>query len=519
VTDAAREAARRADWPACLSALLATWREVPDPALAVLIERVSSKISSNPITGGLPAAEERIATATDVDVPAILDYALTEMRTFPRAYGAAVLLARRPRDPRIAAALARIIEDPPFVEFKRNHQGGLQGDVVEALHRIDDPRFHALLRTALAHLDGNRTRKHKRALVALAAIVRELPEQPPPELEGIDGLVRDVEAELAQSTPVQRTRSTNATELLAAIHDNPLDVGLRQVYADVLQETGDPHGEFIGLQCGRTDGAAPSKRERELVKAYGRKWLGDIEPIIRKQGVVYRRGFVACVREGMKYTKHLPLFESLAWTTVEELELEIWDESATKFLCDPRWKSLRKVYGLYHSTFESLRGCTLPWTALGIRYARPDNWAIAADVLPDLVEIDLANNTVARDHLPAITSTPLATRVRKIRAGSAPGSAGELAAMVPATTALELVGGYSFPGEPDGESVVVTGTRAVLVHHGQKLDLRFAMRVLGELPRLSAIELRTPAKARVDDARWADFQKSLARHGLTLERP
>lgn len=513
----APEAARRGDWPACLSALLTTWRDVRDPSLAALVERVSAKIPMKPVAGTLADATARIATATATDVPAILAYALTAMRTNPSAYGLVLVLAKRSQpDPRIATALARIIEDPPRVEFKRNGMGGLQDDVVEALHRIDDPRYYDTLRAAYDRTSGTRTRKHKRALAALATVIRELRDREAPALEDVDALVAAIDAELTRSTPLQRARTQGASELLAAIHDNPTDVGLRQVYADLLQESGDPHGEFIGLQCGRPDDGPASKRERELFKAYSRTWLGDIEPIIKKKGLVYRRGFVACLSEGLKYTKHAPLFASSVWCTVEELELDIWNETATKFLCDPRWKALRKVYGLYHSTFESLRGKTLPWTALGLRYARTDNWAIAVDVLPDVIELDISQN-LARDHLPAIAKTALVDRIRKIRASLA--TPEDLTAMIPSTITLELVGGYSFPSDPDGESVEITGTRAVLVHHGQKLDLRFAMRVLAAVPRLTSIALRAPAKARVDDARWQEFTKALARHDLTLARP
>lgn len=498
------------------------WREVPDPLLAALIDRVSARTPSEPIGGSNKTAtvKKRLARATELDVPAILDYALTEMRTFPRAYAAAVQLAGKvPPDPRIAAALVAIIEDPPFVELKQNAQGALQGDVVEALHAIDDPRYHALLRDASARLEERRRyiRRYKGALDGLAKIAKQLADSEPPVLAGLAKIAKEIDAALA--TPKQRARTSEAGELLAAIYANPADTSLRQIYADVLQDAGDPRGEFIGLQCGRADDAPPSKRERQLLKQYERQWLGDIEPIIRKRGVVFRRGFPACVVEGMKYTKHEPLFASPVWSTVEEVELETWTGCAETFLCDPRWQVLRKIYGLYHSTFEALAGKTLPWTTLGIRYPRPQNWALAAKVLPDLVDIDLAHNcTTPLDHLRAIAQTPLARRVKRIRV-AAHANVARLVAAMPPGAALELVYAYTFPGDPEGASVVIAGTHATLVCYGQLVKVGYAAAILRELPSLETVELRAPAKARVDEATWGPLAEHLAGRGIALQRP
>src|SRR5262245_3416422 len=43
------DAAKKRDWPACLSALLVEWRKARDPKLAELIERIGASIPGEPI--------------------------------------------------------------------------------------------------------------------------------------------------------------------------------------------------------------------------------------------------------------------------------------------------------------------------------------------------------------------------------------------------------------------------------------------------------------------------------------
>ena len=51
---------------------------------------------------------------------------------------------------------------------------------------------------------------------------------------------------------------------LAAILANPDDKKARTIYADLLQDRGDPRGDFIALQCARADLAADDPRAGEL---------------------------------------------------------------------------------------------------------------------------------------------------------------------------------------------------------------------------------------------------------------
>src|SRR5947209_10682193 len=85
-----------------------------------------------------------------------------------------------------------------------------------------------------------------------------------------------------------------------AIHDQPDDDGPRLIYADWLEEQGDPRGEFIRIQCVLAGMAADAERrpllaarERELLAEFGSEWLGPLRGLVEKWE--FRRGFLHCV--------------------------------------------------------------------------------------------------------------------------------------------------------------------------------------------------------------------------------
>src|SRR5213083_2503439 len=110
----ALEAAGRGDRVAYLAALLEAWRALRDPELAALVERLGAALPARPLPRGPLAKTLRasIATATDVEVSAIVAIVMRELRTMPRLWEVLVeLAAARPADPRIASALAQIVEE------------------------------------------------------------------------------------------------------------------------------------------------------------------------------------------------------------------------------------------------------------------------------------------------------------------------------------------------------------------------------------------------------------------------
>jgi uncharacterized protein (TIGR02996 family) len=82
------------------------------------------------------------------------------------------------------------------------------------------------------------------------------------------------------------------------ILENPDDDAPRLVYADWLEERGDPRGEFIRLQCELAriedeDGRTGELRDREnsLLNLHGEKWREEIPEWARAK-CEFRRGFV-----------------------------------------------------------------------------------------------------------------------------------------------------------------------------------------------------------------------------------
>jgi uncharacterized protein (TIGR02996 family) len=77
------------------------------------------------------------------------------------------------------------------------------------------------------------------------------------------------------------------TALEAALIDNPDDLAAHMAYADLLAEQGDPRGEFIQVQLALEDPTRPAEerrrlqaRERELLDAHERTWLGELAPLL-----------------------------------------------------------------------------------------------------------------------------------------------------------------------------------------------------------------------------------------------
>jgi uncharacterized protein (TIGR02996 family) len=97
---------------------------------------------------------------------------------------------------------------------------------------------------------------------------------------------------------------THDEAFLQAILDEPDDDTPRLIYADWLEERGDPRGEFIRLQClieknkaGIHWLPALRRRERELLTQahlWGLNWILLLGKNW-KDKVVYRRGFVASI--------------------------------------------------------------------------------------------------------------------------------------------------------------------------------------------------------------------------------
>ena len=517
--DRASAASASGDWAACLVALLAAWRVAKQPPLADLIERVSARVSSPPCPPRAAAITKRIAGASDLDVAAILEVVALQVRVSPGWSGYVGRIARdRPADPRVATALASFVRRSP----RAGMDGALDESIVGPLDAIDDPRYRSLLVESWQRLEPNRgrIRKYRTGLDALKAIATTIERRAPPTaIAGLDAAIERIDADLSRAAAKQRSDSRNATELLDAIYDNPLDDALRLVYADALQQAGDPRGEFIALQCARGLGPA-SRRERSLLAANERPWLGAIEPLVLKQGTVYRRGFIACAREAVRKKIHRGLLAAREWRTIEELELAEWGAESVAFLADPK-PALRRVWNVHSDDLRAVlaKSGTLGWTTLGL-YLRWNTPAkLDLTTLPELRELDLTNThstTVTELHGSVIVGG-----VQRLRAACRRNLADFIRfAGEAGIPELELVE-HGFRGEPAGEAVRIVGDRLTLVHHGMKLYAKYATRIVTQLAigSITSVALEAPPGAKVDRPSWNQLGAALAAHGITAPEP
>jgi uncharacterized protein (TIGR02996 family) len=74
--------------------------------------------------------------------------------------------------------------------------------------------------------------------------------------------------------------------LLQAVLDDPDDLDCRLVYADALQDLGDPRGEFIAHHIAGRDEA------RALLKKHGKEWTAFLRPAVSRSGLRFVNGFI-----------------------------------------------------------------------------------------------------------------------------------------------------------------------------------------------------------------------------------
>jgi carbon storage regulator CsrA len=103
--------------------------------------------------------------------------------------------------------------------------------------------------------------------------------------------------------PFQPPRSPEELVFVQAVLETPDDVGIRLIFADWLEDHGDPLGEFIRVQCrladlppGAEERPVLERREDALWAAHGRRWRSYLPPVLRDFG--FQRGFVEAIDMG-----------------------------------------------------------------------------------------------------------------------------------------------------------------------------------------------------------------------------
>lgn len=167
--------------------------------------------------------------------------------------------------------------------------------------------------------------------------------------------------------------------LLDAIYSNLADDGPRLVYADQLQEVGDPRGEFIAVQCELArlgyavkaaswdwigdaladDDVDPAHirklraRETKLLKEHGESWLADAKKLNPKhslQTLRFERGFVTHLSSGSS-ADAADRFGNLrqAFPTLDSMDLSVRREDVATMFEWPGMAELRALQIPVHS--------------------------------------------------------------------------------------------------------------------------------------------------------------------------
>ncbi|MCA9670578.1 MAG: TIGR02996 domain-containing protein [Myxococcales bacterium] len=326
----AAAAAHAVDHQQMLHALLDAWRACRDARIAALIEasdaRVAPLLAPLDTRAGELAYHEawvRLASAERaLDVPRLLP------GLFRRPLGQHFVrrveqIAERPDDPRIAAALAQMVLEPPATSRSIWYAWHV---IIERLVAISDPSTVAPLRARLAEPKGESLfwpMLYEKIEQALAA----LPGEPPPLSSAARAALDEATSALA-AMPAARADelaapaaapASDLDALLAAVYADPASDEARRVYADALSERGDPHAELIQLQLAPPSAEAEARAEA-LLAEHGERWLGPLRAALEPSETRFERGFLARCEVGFGAdSARDELLAERGWSTVSEL--------------------------------------------------------------------------------------------------------------------------------------------------------------------------------------------------------
>jgi uncharacterized protein (TIGR02996 family) len=461
-----------------LPLMLEVWNATRSQVLAARIDVLSLELNkqlpavdltvSKSVSGAL---EQAIKSSSWLEVGPLIEAIFRAVRTAPGQYTLLVeLAAKHSNDCRMATALHELVLNPPFV----GSNGALYGDVISAMERIDDPRFFSALVRWSQQLELRRRyiRKEKKDLdvlreVAFRIVARgqkknEKGEQEYTAYESSPWLTQLLEQIPAKKTkPVER----DLNALLESVYENPTDVTRRLVYADALIESGDVRGEFISLQCNRSENQKPTAREKALLKNHGRQWLGELDSGIRKQGLVYKNGFL-----------------SKMWCTIEALEFDslTWGPRAVKFANRADLPCLQQLY-LRAEDAALVTTVHSRVTTLGLAgEARHVEAVLLSGAFPSLEILELSSLVVPR-------FKQIVPRIIRItgKAFDRLGALFQSLKMVSATTQVEIADGLGLSDDKVAWCLRFSGPEYNTVHVSgptTKASPVFALQRLGQIP-------------------------------------
>lgn len=328
VKDAARHAAK-GDAPGALAALLEVWRALPAPAVAKVLDAVTA--AALPKT---PPDFDAAAESNDVVEAPRLVQRLRDVNA-AAAVGRIAALSHLERDPRVASELVALLEDPPF------HATGSKPFwklVFELLARNADPRSLSRLKKVrkASHISGASMRGWMAAQLEQAVSVT--PMTAPKVPATVARALAQVKFKPPKSPAAPKPgKAVSTLELFRAVYERPDDDEPRALLADVLQEKGDPRGQFIALQLA-ANRVETRAEQLKLVRKHQRAWLGElanhlgylaypsvkeVDPALAKPTSIelwWNRGFPAAARLDFTTPKFIALAGRPEWATLRRIE-------------------------------------------------------------------------------------------------------------------------------------------------------------------------------------------------------
>jgi uncharacterized protein (TIGR02996 family) len=282
---------------------------------------------------------------------------------------------------------------------------------------------------------------------------------------------------------------TDHDAFLDAIRENPDDDAHRLVYADWLEERGDPRGEFIRVQCelarlpkSNRRRAKLEAREEELLKKRRAEWTRPLRAIVGDLG--FERGLVTwATAKARKFLDHADALFCLA--PIQHLRLndskahikELAVCSALKHLRTLSLESnaiggTRAAILLASRHLANVTALILNHNHIGVAGARAlavsphlgrltrlaavgnnlNDTAIKliaeAPGLTGLRQLYLANNTFTAAGLECLVNSPVAVGLRTLTLGSNPSIREQAAPILIASPHLQKLECLEIPGQP-----------------------------------------------------------------------
>ncbi|MEO8704424.1 MAG: hypothetical protein ABI867_30505 [Kofleriaceae bacterium] len=360
--------------PEALAGLLEAWREVPATTLALAIDHVSKRI-----VGDSATPKRRWRAMAKRRRPEDLGRLLASWRDVPGAEVAvrAELLRAWPADPRRDAVVAAALHEAPYRTTPK-----FWTQLCELARTIRDPgQVDRLRDVSVAYRRfgaPSAQRLAERVFVIINPLIESLEDLviPPTGERGKAALAR-------LTPPPPAPLRSRADDLRARVFEQPMDYGLRAIYADALIEAGDPLGELIvlGLTAREHPPSADQRaRQAALTKQLTKQMLGPLDKVVFRSELAFDCGFVSRCTINSDAPQLSDLVRNPWWSTIVELY-----GPASVFL-DPGLRSLRRLRTQTDGDLELLVASK----------DRPALEALRCDVGPRMIEV------LRRAELPAL---------------------------------------------------------------------------------------------------------------------